>query len=153
MPNGIMTGSGSRANPWIVEDGWDFNALRNIPAVDASSVAFVELGANINLSMFDNFVPIPSRWFNIDGKGFIISDFLIQSTNTSEAGLFAQLNVTEYARNIVLEGVVHFNTSISFSRVGLLAGMIWCRAANIIIENIEAFGEVMYTLLGGTITP
>ena len=147
MPNGIMTGDGSRDNPWVVEDGWDFNALRNIPANDSESVAFVELGGNINLSMFANFIPIPPRWFNIDGKGFVISDFSVQSAS-GDAGLFANINVTEYIKNIILEGVIESNHTASNLTSGLLAGRINIQQTGVVVENIEAYGDLNFSLSG-----
>ena len=138
MPNGVMTGNGSRDNPWIVEDAWDFNALRDIPATDASSVAFVELGADISLAVYPTFTPIPSRFFNIDGKGHIISDISVENF-----GLFEEVRFTEYLRNIVVEGEVTVGTS---AQVGLLAARAVATVTGAIIENIKGFGSVTSVL-------
>jgi len=133
MPNGVMTGDGSRSNPLIVMDALDFNALRNVDAPDAANVKFIELGANINLSGFGTFVPIPTKAFNIDGKGFIISDFSIVTT-----GLFENIRPTEYVRNIIVEGEITNGSTTS----GLLAGTITTLQPNVVIEDIEGYGSI-----------
>ena len=154
MPNGVMTGDGSRNNPFIVEDAFDFNALRNVPATTAATVAFIELGADINLGMFPNFTPIANRFFNIDGKGHKIVNASISMSSGGlgmDVGLFATLTSTEYIRNIVIEGVVSFRATGSGSgRVGLLAANIRTAGVNVVIENIEAYGSVDVGSQGST---
>ena len=109
MPNGIMTGDGTREAPFVVMDALDFNALRNVPATTTATSAFVELGADINLGTLPNFTPIPSRFLNIDGKGHKIQHFTSSASGTGfglTVGLFTSLSCTEYLRNIVIEGMV-----------------------------------------------
>lgn len=144
MPNGVMTGNGSRSNPWIVEDGYDFNAIRNLPHASAADVGFIELGADINLAMYESFVPIVGRFLNIDGKGHKITDISIATSNAN-GGLFATLNSVEYIKNIVLEGVVHHNlTTTGINDVGMLATNISAAGNNsrLMIENVEIYGSI-----------
>ena len=149
MANGIMPGTGTREDPFIVEDGWDFNALRNIPATTAADVAFIELGADISLAMFPNFTPIPSRFFNIDGKGHKIRSVSLSMSGSSfgmDVALFSSLSCTEYIRNLTVEGMVSVRaTGTGSGRVALLAANIrtaGISGSNVVIENIEAYGSV-----------
>ena len=133
MAMGVLKGSGTRVDPWIIEDGWDFNELRNLGDTGAANVSFVELGGDISLSMFMPFTPIPARAFNIDGKGYAIYDISVLTT-----GLFTILQPTEYVRNIVLEGeILNFSTNS-----GLLAGTVSFQADNCVVENISGFGSI-----------
>ena len=157
MANGVMPGSGTREDPFIVEDGWDFNALRNVPAINVDTVSFIELGADINLGMFPNFTPIPNRFFNIDGKGYVIQNVTVAASGASfglDAGLFASLTSTEYIRNITIEGIVSVRSSgTGTGRVGLLAASLNTAGAtgnNVVYENIELYGSVEVASQGST---
>ena len=152
MAMGVMRGNGTRGNPWIVEDGWDFNALRDLPANDVESVAFVELGADINLSMFPNFVPINDKFINFDGKGFKITDFYIEVSN-ARCGLFGTLTITEYLRNVVLEGeVVSINNGSTWTGGMLVGHLEIAIEGDELIENIEAYGSMHLTQAGNALT-
>jgi hypothetical protein len=139
-----MTGDGSAENPYIVMDGFDFNALRNISS-STSSFKYVELGSDIQLDMYANFIPIPECYLNIEGNNHSIIDFYISGAN---AGLFVNLH-TKSLTNLIIEGQVIGASTSSYAadQVGMLAVTLTGRGAN--ISNIQCFGTLTGKNAGG----
>jgi hypothetical protein len=139
-----MSGDGSAENPYIVMDGFDFNALRNISS-SSTSFKYVELGADIQLDMYASFTPIPECFFNIEGNNHSIIDFYISG---AKAGLFANLH-TESLTNLIIEGQVTGTSTGAYAtdQAGTLAATITGRGAN--ISNIQCFGTVTGKSAGG----
>jgi hypothetical protein len=121
-----------------------------------ATTAFIEFGADINLGMFPNFTPIPSRFFNIDGKGHKITNVSMSMSGASfglNVGLFQTLNCTEYVKNIVIEGIASLRvTGTGSGSIGLLASNIRTAGTNstVVIENIEAYGSIDLGSQGST---
>ena len=145
-----MTGDGTKENPYIIMTAEDFNSLRSIQATDVASAAYVELGADINLSRLPNFTPISSRFLNIDGKGHKITNVSVSASGTGSSintGLFNTLHCTEYIKNLVIEGMVtsRITGGTGNGRAGLLAATLRTAGPNgnvVIFENIECYGSV-----------
>lgn len=139
MANGIITGSGTQAEPWIVEDGWDFNALRNIGS-DVWAPHWIELAEDISLAMFPAFTPIPMRYFNIDGKGHKITNVSINAGT----GLFETLRTWD-TKNIRIEGTIIHASSWLGDHIGFLCSVLELHTLNGSggsTSNIQCFGSI-----------
>jgi hypothetical protein len=145
MPNGVMTGNGSKTNPFIVMDGYDFNALRNI-TTSTSDYKYIEIGADISLSTYVSFVPIPEKHFNIDGRGHSITDIKIIA-GTNEVGLFARLYSNEYIKDLTIEGDLAVNFSNSVTS-GAFCGRLYLMS-NAIISNVDAYFTLIISTTSG----
>ena len=109
MANGVMLGAGTQNDPWVVEDAWDLDSLRNLSATDWH---WVKIENDISVGSFPNWIPIPSRRFNIDGNNKTISNLRIVASSGA-AGLFAQLETLD-TRDLRIEAeIVHSSTSTS----------------------------------------
>ena len=145
MPNGIMKGNGSKSNPWIVEDGWDLNELRNLPTTEFQ---WVEIENNISLAAFANWVPIPLTRLNIEGNGCVISDLHI-STTSGHAGLFSRL-ITQETKNLTIDGEITCRLD-SNNGAGLFCGNLEWHVTNSTTpqtsncSNIRCFGSISAT--------
>jgi len=146
-------GSGTQADPWIVEDGWDFDALRNLPA---NEWQWVELANDINLGVFPGWTPIPSRRFNINGNGKTIKNVRIVGSH-QQLGLFAQLETLE-TKDLRIEAEIT-STAASSNDIGILCGRLVGGAfgalaadpaRTAIISNIQCFGNITVTVIGVT---
>ena len=154
MANGILSGSGTQANPYIVEDGWDFDALRNLPATEWQ---WIELVDDINLAIFPNWIPIPSKRFNINGGGYTIKGLRIVGSAGS-LGLFAQLETLE-TKDLRIEAEIIHTAAGTSDFVGILCGRLVGgsfgalstdppRTASIL--NIQCFGNITVTATAST---
>ena len=153
MANGILSGAGTQSNPFIVEDGWDMNALRNL---SADQWHWIELANDIYLNIFLNWIPIPSRRFNINGNAHAIKGLRIAG-GSDHIGLFSQLETLE-TKDIRIEAEI-IQPSSSTNSVGILCGRLVggafgalsgdpARIAN--ISNIQCFGSITVTATGST---
>lgn len=151
MANGILRGAGTQADPWLVEDAWDLDALRNLPL---TTWQWIEITENIDLRPFPNWTPIPNCRFNIDGKNHKIQNFNI--TGTGSLGLFLQLETHE-TKDIILEGEIT-NTATSFNSTGMFASRLICgtmatgqtEMVRSTISNIQCFGSLNINITGAT---
>ena len=148
MPNGVMTGTGTQADPWIVEDGWDFNALRNVTGGD-----WAELANDINLSMFANFAPI-NLSINLNGNGHLIHDFFIQNSggNTGIFGSMTTLAGAREIRDVRLMGEVVAQGMGNTNHAGMLLGSLTNNnsSTTMNLSNIQCFGSISVIATGGT---
>ena len=151
MAMGVLRGNGTQGNPWIVEDGWDLNALRNLPTTEFQ---WVEIANNISLAMFANWIPIPSTRLNINGNGNVISDLFINSSGVN-TGLFAEL-ISQETRNIVLDGEIVCSLN-SNQGAGMLCGNIaWHVTGSTtpqfsVFSNIQCFGSIIANAAGAIV--
>ena len=136
MANGILPGSGTIADPYIIEDGWDFDSIRNIPTEMAEHI-YLELADDISLATFPLFAPIPTKHFNIDGKGHAITGINIAS-GTSSAGLFLDLHTNDYIKDLILEGRVACSHSGSITCGGFCSRLTMRN--NAVVSNVEYTG-------------
>jgi len=153
MANGIMLGTGTQNDPWIVADAWDFDSLRNLPA---TVWQWIEIENNIDLRHFPNWTPIPSRRFNINGNGKTIKNVRIVGSSGA-LGLFAQLETLE-TKDLRIEAEVT-HTATGTSEVGILCGRLVGGAfgalaadpaRTAVISNIQCFGNITVTVTGTT---
>ncbi len=141
MPNGTMSGDGTQGSPFIVMDGYDFNALRDI-VTSVSDFKYIELGADIDLSVYAIFTPIAEKHFNIDGKGHLITGINIAATGY-EAGLFLILSVNAYIKDLTIEGEISVNAGGSLS-AGALCGHLYL-LTDAVISNVEAYFTLSFS--------
>ena len=153
MANGILTGTGTQADPWLVEDTLDLDSLRNLSATDWH---WVKIDNDIDLRIFPNWTPIPSRRFNIDGNNKTIKNLRI-ATSSGAVGLFAQLETLE-TKDLRIEAEI-LHSSTSTSEVGILCGRLVGGAfgalstdspRTAIISNIECYGNITVSVNGTT---
>jgi len=145
MANGILPGSGTKSEHFLVEDGRDFDALRNIPT-SVSEHVYIEITNDISLAMFPLFAPIPTKHFNIDGKSHAITGINI-SSGTSMAGLFLDLHSDDYIKNIVLEGRVSCNNSGTIT-CGGVCNRLTLRS-NAVVSNVECHMSLSFSAGSG----
>ena len=146
MADGILKGSGTQTDPWLVEDAWDLHALRDLPL----SWQWIKIENDINLSAFPNWTPIPDvRQFNIDGNNKEIRNLRMTGTATASAhmGLFHWLE-TQETKDLIIEGDINC-TGTGTNPAGMLAGRIACNGAGK-VSNIQCFGSVTGVFTGAT---
>jgi|GEM_PF-2306719 len=153
MANGVMPGTGTREAPFIVEDGWDLDSIRNLPA---AVWHWVELANDINLGIFPNWTPLPARQINLNGKGYTIKNLRITSSSSfTRVGLFDQLETLE-TKDLRIEAEIT-HTNGSNSDTGILCGRLIPgpfgppsadppRVSN--ISNIQCYGNINMTVTG-----
>ena len=115
-------GEGTKSNPYVIYDAYQLNNVRN------NLNAYYKLGANINLSQFNNWIPIGSIDVpftgELDGAGFNISGLTIVSSDCLDIGLFGYCSKSAILNNINISDV-DINTVLKPSeriRVGTIAG-------------------------------
>lgn len=99
--SGTISGTGTEADPYLIEDLADLEAFRNaVNGGDNYAGKYVKLAASIDLSSVDNWTPIgtESNKFSgiFDGNGNTISGLKI-TTDVEGAGLFGYTNGTANA--------------------------------------------------------
>jgi len=124
-----MLGGGTQENPYIIQTPADLDAVRN------NLTAYYELGNNIDMTGY-TFLPIgnsTNRFTGtLDGKGYKITNLIINQPTTDFIGLFGFLQGT--VKNLALE-----NVNIAGNiRVGAIAG----QAYQSTIENCYSTGSI-----------
>lgn len=156
-----MLGSGTQLDPYIIQTPQDLQNMNN------NLTAYYELGIDIDMSTFGNFIPIGkvSPYFTgfFDGKGYTISNLTIND-NTNYAGLFALVNnANSYIRNVKVENASVSNTTfnasilVSYLAIGTVenctvsgtvtgvdyvAGLIGHAYTNTLVKNCNSFANV-----------
>jgi len=132
-----MTGSGTAADPYIIYDVDDLQAIEN----DLS--AYYELGGNIDASATSGwnagagFDPINLFTGQLDGKGYTISDLFINRPTEYYCGLIGYANGSIVLKNILLTGVDITCKGTSGTLLGYDAG------GNVVdIDNCSATGAI-----------
>lgn len=166
-----MLGSGTQLDPFIIQSPQDLQNMNN------NLTAYYELGNDIDMSTFGNFIPIgkvnPYFTGYFDGKGYTITNLTIND-NTNYAGLFALVNnANSYIRNVKVENASVSNTTfnasilVSYLAIGTVenctvsgtvtgvdyvAGLIGHAYTNTLVKNCNSFANVVGNkYLGGLI--
>jgi len=166
MAMGVMSGTGTQDDPFIIEDGLDFNALRNISNNFSSlpsgleDFQYVELANDISLSMFPMFTALPRRAYNIDGKGHMISNINLIAPPPNQwgerfgsTGLFQALHVSDYIKDLKLEGTI--DTMVQMDGMGGNVGTLTQELAlhhSAVISNVEAYFEIKVEIVDNAIS-
>jgi len=141
MPGGVLTGDGSQGNPYIVMDGYDLNALRT-KIVTSGVFPYVELGADIDMSVYANFVPLPMSYCNFDGKNHRIYNLNISDSSTlSYTGLFSTLH-SGIVKDLCIDGSVINAYTGGSTKVGMLAGYLYIGVAGGKVSGVHCSGYV-----------
>ncbi len=135
-----MTGSGTEANPYIIHDVIDLQAMEN------DLTAYYELGSDIDASATSGwngglgFDPIGDHWAYgdpfigyFDGKGYKIIDLFINRPATNYVGLFGGTDggMPEPLPGGEIQNVTLENCNITGGfRVGGLAGILFAHVTN-----------------------
>lgn len=154
MANGSFGGgNGTKRKPYLVEDAYDLNAVRN------DTYAYYEQTQDVDLSIFSNFIPIGhDSGFNggYDGNEYIIKNLNIHITDSREsAGLFADCsyaflnNIRIINANVVNEG--------DYGIAGILAGYISdstvfnCRVSGYVKSLMDGCGGIAQKISYSTV--
>lgn len=133
-----MTGSGTQADPYIISDADDLQAIEN------DLTAYYELGGDIDASATSDwnsgagFLPIGQTdgfTGNFDGKGYSISDLYIDRSSTDYVALFRWTDAVSTIQRVSL-------TSADITgrdSVGALVGLIYDAC---LIDNCNSSGSV-----------
>ncbi|WP_240371496.1 GLUG motif-containing protein [Anoxybacteroides rupiense] len=134
-----MLGAGTQENPYIIQTPADLDAVRN------NLTAYYELGNNIDMTGY-TFLPIgnsTNRFTGtLDGKGYKITNLIINQPTTDYVALFGFLQGT--VKNLAVE-----NVNITGKLyVGVIAG----QAYQSTIDNCYSTGSIKGSyLVGGLI--
>jgi len=104
----------------------NLNAIMNathLNAIRNNLTGNFTLGANIDLSSFNNWIPIPTFQGTLDGNGFTISNLSISTTHTTGTGLFANIGANGTVRNLNLANV-NVVGGVAGSLAGISSGTI-----------------------------
>jgi len=115
----------------------DLNSLRTL-IVTSGVYPYVELGADIDMSTYAVFTPLPASYCNFDGKSHRIYNLNIQSSGNT--GLFSELRADQ-VQNIYIDGSV-IDSNVSSNGAGLLAGYLYLASATAKVSNIHCSGAV-----------
>lgn len=141
-------GMGTSANPYIIEDVDDLQAVKSDPAayyalasdIDASATSgwndghgFEPIGGNDNS-------PDPSDWTDkftggFDGKGYTVTGLYINRPETNNVGLFGHVGNGTVIKNIRLVNTTVIGARGTGSLIGRVTGN-----ANTLIEHCSAAG-------------
>ncbi len=131
-----MTGSGTQADPYIISDVTDLQAIEN----DLS--AYYELGGDIDASATSGwnggtgFIPISYFTGQLDGKGYTIDRLFSHRVSTDRSGLFRQVDTSLEIKSVTLTVVDILGDAQE--GVGGLIGILW----DGIITNCHTTGTV-----------
>jgi hypothetical protein len=78
-------GDGSVSNPFLVEDGYDLNAIRNNLTASYKLVKNIDLTQVCNESDGTGWTPIPAFRGGLDGNGYVIRNMFINRVATNQA--------------------------------------------------------------------
>lgn len=134
MANGLFGGgAGTSASPYLIEDGADFNAIRNNVTAYYKMVNYISLS---NYSSGNGWTPIPSFTGQLDGNGFGISNLVINNSSADDLGLFLSLGASAVVKNLILKNI---NISGKSYIGGIAARVI---GNSVKIENIDISGTI-----------
>jgi len=138
-----MTGDGSQGNPYVVMDAADLNSLRTL-IVTSGTYPYVELGADIDMSVYSVFTPLPASYCNFNGKGNRIYNLNIL-TGSGNSGLFSQLT-TQECKDVYIDGSVVGSSPATYGGIGIFAGVLHLISSNGVISGIHCSGYLEGTL-------
>jgi len=129
-----MEGTGIITDPYIVKTATDLNTVRD------NLEAYYLQDADIDLSSYENWVPIGDGYFGppflgfYDGGGYSITNLNVEDLSRNGVGLFG-MHVGGYIKNLSVSGIVKGNTS-----VGIIVGQMSDSGGT--IENCNVSGTV-----------
>jgi hypothetical protein len=137
-----MTGSGTELDPYIISTPSDLDAVRT------NFNAWYELGNDIDMSGWGNWIPISEGFGgHLDGKGYAIKNLSCQTTGSDWAGIFY------HTWGATIQNLGIANCTIITDEngwAGALAGAIFSS----IIKNCWSSGSITgvdFAVLGGLI--
>jgi The GLUG motif len=125
-----MLGTGTQIDPYIISTPQDLHDIRN------NSTAYYELGNDIEMSNWGNWIPISTFNGILDGKGFVIQNLITNQTN-QYTGFIGQ-STNALIKNL---GLVNVDVQSNNNYVGGLLA----RNNSTTIENCFVTGTVKLT--------
>lgn len=142
MANGVFAGgNGSLENPYLIEDAWDVNAIRNDILAHYKLIKDIDLNDVINSSDGSGWTPIPVFSGSLEGQGFSIRNLYINRPASTHQALFAGLS-RGAIRNL---GVVDFYINGGNYSAALAGTMV---SVDCLVDGCFAEG----TVTGGAFT-
>ena len=136
-------GDGTKANPYII------TTPEQLQNMNGGLDKYYELGANIDLTRYDNWIPIGDNTYrftgNLDGKGYTISNLTIDKQTGDYQGLFGYVENATIA-NFKLVGVSVKGRAYTGAVVGRGKGKL----INIEVKEgtVNGYGERVGGLIG-----
>lgn len=124
-------GSGTIADPYIITTTEQLDAVRN------NLTAYYKLGADIDLSAYENWVPIGYDYAHrfrggFNGDGHIISNLTINRPDEFDVGLFGEVDYSSVISNVTATNV----KIVGYDCVGTFGG--YCGR----LENCHVTGDI-----------
>lgn len=142
IKNGSFKGGGAEHDPYLIENEHD---LYSIGSHNFSTAGvYFRQTADIDLSGFQNWDPLPSFGGHYDGGGYKIANLKI--TNKIFAGLFEKIEKDSTVKNIVLDNVDISSAGTSGEVTGINEGTICECSVN---GKVSATAENLNTYSGG----
>jgi len=142
----FVGGDGSVNNPYQIANDAQLNAVRNYPE---SNFVLVN---DIDLSKYENWVPIPKFSGSLDGKGYTIKnlkiDYVIENKENKlpesyGVGLFDGIKDSSRIKNINLEAIdINIKNNVKNRLFGFVVGGITSTCENSLIDNCTVSGKI-----------
>lgn len=130
MANGNFAGgNGSANNPYLIEDAWDLNAIRNKDDAHYKLISDIDLNV-LPFNDGEGWEPINYFRGTLDGNGYSIKNLYI-NTNSRQGGLFRRINGT--IKNLL---IVNPHIYSEVGHIGALAGSDYFGK----VENVGVIG-------------
>ncbi|HOT75860.1 MAG TPA: AAA family ATPase [Candidatus Wallbacteria bacterium] len=142
IKNGSFKGVGTEHDPYLIENEHDLYSIGN-QNFSTAGVYFRQT-ADIDLSSFQNWDPLPSFGGHYDGGGYKIANLKI--TNKIFAGLFEKIEKDSTVKNIVLDNVDISSAGNSGGISGINEGTI---SECCVSGKVSAAAENLNTYSGG----
>ena len=137
MANGNFGGGdGSINKPFLIEDGYDLNAVRNNLTANYKLVKNIDLTQVCNESDGTGWNPIPAFRGSLDGNGFVIRNMFINRVATNQA-LFHSTR----GGSIINMGLSNFNIVGGAQYAAGLVGQMTTQEC--LIENCFVSGKIL----------
>ena len=92
MANGIFpSGDGTTINPYIIEDAYDFDKIREKPEANYSIVKNIDLMNICSKNGSEGWIPIENFSGILEGNGHLVKNMIINRTTADYQGLFKSL--------------------------------------------------------------
>ena len=142
----FVGGDGSVNNPYQIANDAQLNAVRNYPE---SNFVLVN---DIDLSKYENWVPIPKFSGSLDGKGYTIKnlkiDYVIENKENKlpesyGVGLFDGIKDSSKIKNINLEAIdINIKNNVKNLLFDFSVGGITSTCENSLIDNCTVSGKI-----------
>ena len=144
----VFYGDGTKESPFLIENKTDVMMLSELINKDAQHpvsgavyrTSYFKLTASIDMEG-ELFQPISHFQGTLDGNGYAITNFVIETAPTAKLGFFSELDSLAVVRNLELGDVTISGDKASGSTIGLLAGeaegaSLWgCKVSGSIVLN------------------